>query len=125
MARPSAADLAHWRNLSARIFAAFAAGAGIAQSLEAPPAVTLPFAGIALLGALLALVLLWLERQAKRKEGEWVSAAVGLDLSRDPDATRLWVVNRGLHLVRDIQVTAMIPGDEDPTSSTYAQLPPV
>lgn len=110
------------RNLAGAVFALFAAGAGIAQALDGPAWVKLTFAAIAVLGAIVTLFILLKERAAREVTAKRVRSAVGLDLSHDGDGGRLLVTNRGLHVVRDVEVTA-IPADEDWMPETHGVLP--
>lgn len=117
------------RNLAAGVFAVFTAGAGIAQGLGALIWLKLAFGAVAVIGAVVALFLLLKERsarateqQSEQAEAERVRSAVGLDVSHDGDDGYLWVTNRGLHVVHDIEIGA-IPDDEDWMPTTHGALP--
>jgi hypothetical protein len=87
--------------LASGVFAVFAAGAGIAQGLDAPAWLKLSFAAIAFIGALIAMIFLLCERSARgaaqraiQAEANRVRSAVGLDISHDGGDGRLWVTSR-------------------------------
>jgi hypothetical protein len=142
MAGRTAADLAFWRNLSAAVFGVFAAAAGIAQALEAPLPVRLAFAVVSALGAVVALVLAWMERQVEKREIRAaeeaeqekqeaardarlsLSTAVVISVARDERQTWLWVLNNGPYFVRDVEITAA-PAELDWKPSTHGRLPGV
>jgi hypothetical protein len=126
---PTADELSFRRNLAGGVFAMFAAGAGIAQGVAAPDWLKLAFAGIAVIGAVITLIFLFKERsaraaeqQARLAEAERVRSSVGLDVTHDGDDGRLWVSNRGLHVIRDIEISA-IPDDEDWMPETHGSFP--
>lgn len=125
----STAELWVQRNLAAGIFTLFAAGAGLAQATNGPLWLKLVFAAIALVGAVVALVLLR-ERKAQREDTERQRAtetrtrsAVGLHLSRFQGLPPyLGLSNRARHVIRDSMVVA-VPQDEGWTWETHGLLP--
>jgi hypothetical protein len=126
---PTAEELSFRRNLAGGVFALFAAGAGIAQVVGAPVWLKIAFSAIALIGAVLTIILLLIERSARAAkkhaemvEAERVRSAVRIDVSHHGEDGYLFVGNTGLHVVHDIEVTA-IPDDEDWMPMTHGSLP--
>ena len=127
----TSAELALKRNLAAGVFAVFAGCAGIAQAANGPVWLRVSFAVIALVGAVIALVLLFNERSVYRRESEEeqfdverAERAVGLSLMREKEETTLVAMNNGDHIVRDVEIWA-IPLDEDWHPETHGPLPRV
>jgi hypothetical protein len=127
----SADTLAFRRNFTGAIFAIFAVGATVSQALLAPLWIRLVLAGVALVGALVALTLFFMEKKARdREKGKKVGiltrteSALALSLSHTEEQGSVWATNQGLHIIEDIEINA-IPDDEEWTARTYGDLPRV
>src|SRR4051812_31687412 len=99
----NADELESRRNLAGAAFAVLAAIAGIAQATNAPVWLKVTFGIIALGGAILALTLLTKVHYRRRAEGERVRSAVDLSVSRDGTEASVWLTNKGLNAIQDIE----------------------